>query len=316
MENDKEKKAEEQQEKAKADGTRHKPLTCDEHDYRKPCPQGWTLSLDQSQCSANPEEYRPPPGCKNKKNVKELSSKVAKKQWAEDCQVAWPCRDVAREARVLRGDVDGPRKGDPDYEQLCPDGWSYSPVNGTCTAKYYDGSCLRTMNFLGHTNRMKASWAEMCGVSWPEWPPPEISEDTALNAQQERLLIIRKKKEFNMEPYAVWENECNRSYSVPCPVGWTALNSATGEVFCSKPPELRTATGAVERFVPGSTELCPKTVQVTGWTGAMKAAFEKHCEVFYPCQGGHQSGASTFLALGTDLHEGAMPMTLRSFLRA
>lgn len=202
-----------------------------------------------------------------------LSSKEDKRRFANDCAVLWPCQEdtAAAEAAGVGG---------ADYRYPCPRRWGYF-TDGTCRAPAsYKGDCEKKRHFLGFTDHMKKNWAKLCDVQWPQMEPGVPSHSEEKRKQEE---LLSRKRELGMDTYTPG-GHCEKIYDLEaCPAGWILATSG----WCHAPPGYGTGgEGEPEKidFIVGKTE-CPSIVKTDGWSGDMKAAFERHCHVSWPCQG-------------------------------
>eukprot|EP00929_Paragymnodinium_shiwhaense_P013922 TRINITY_DN121770_c0_g1_i1.p1 TRINITY_DN121770_c0_g1~~TRINITY_DN121770_c0_g1_i1.p1 ORF type:complete len:457 (-),score=84.33 TRINITY_DN121770_c0_g1_i1:2-1372(-) len=249
-------------------------------DYGAPCPQGWTPGVDprtgaRSMC-VSPRSWLAPPGCSNQIQALGMSTK-AKELFETDCRVKWPCRDESSES--LAADVDAawlPEQGaadivgeSTDYSVACPEGWGYF-TDGSCRAPAsYRGACLRKMHFLGWTGSMKAAWSRLCDVRWPAMEVKEPSEY--------EMEMRRRAEKYR---YCEWAGGCTKDYTGACPMGWRALQGG----WCRAPTGVA-ASGPAQQllFQPDTTSQCPDVVNMSRFSDRMKAAFERHCGVSWPC---------------------------------
>mmetsp|Transcript_9180 Transcript_9180/g.25022 ORF Transcript_9180/g.25022 Transcript_9180/m.25022 type:complete len:315 (-) Transcript_9180:15-959(-) len=223
-------------------------------DYGKPCPAGWTEGGSvQSVCKA-PPEFVMSTECGNYLGHKDVISgnlSAEKKQELEmQCHVSWPCVD---------DDYLGDGGYKPNYDEPCPNSWSFQQ-DGSCAASgIYEGPCVSQKSFLHFTPSMKAAWAANCKVSWPleqvQLPDPEQSPHWF--------------KPDSHPDKAVWAH-CERAYHNACPVGF----HEDGQGVCHAPPNYP----GLE--ISGCAQFDPHR-----WTPEMKQSFEKVCQVAWPCSG-------------------------------
>lgn len=146
-------------------------------DLIQPCPAGWRLVGDK-QCEA-PQAYQGP--CKHLQSFASTSSEE-KLAFSTACKAPWPCRDECQYGR--------------DYDQVCPDGWSYLG-NGFCQTTQANATCSTLYNFHELSPPQKQDIALACGISWP------------------------------------CKTQCPQDYQQPCPDGWHEIAASSG--YCLAP---------------------------------------------------------------------------------
>jgi CPW-WPC domain-containing protein len=106
------------------------------------CPSGWGL---EGQICVPPAEYAGFCGATDL-----TSFEVSKReQFAQTCEAPFPCQDSCQ----------------PNFSS-CPTGWSREGENCVATSDY-KGICSSTSAIAGLSDSSKASWAAMCGTSFP-----------------------------------------------------------------------------------------------------------------------------------------------------
>lgn len=126
-----------------------------ERDWQLPCPHGYTAEPIEVNSYADATgttcvaDLGYQGGCES---AVAFASAVEKQQFAERCEVSWPCRSTCAQTGMT----------------LCPYDWN-NIGDGICAApSYYKmKGCSLLQSFQGWTPEMKADYADRCHVTWP-----------------------------------------------------------------------------------------------------------------------------------------------------
>ncbi|CAK0905430.1 unnamed protein product [Prorocentrum cordatum] len=166
-----------------------------------------------------------------------------KKQELEmQCHVSWPCVD---------DDYLGDGGYKPNYDEPCPNSWSFQQ-DGSCAASgIYEGPCVSQKSFLHFTPSMKEGPpgrpTARCRGRWSRFSSPTRSSPPTGGAGPPPRS-------------SVWAH-CERAYHNACPVGF---HEDDGQGVCHAPPNYP----GLE--ISGCAQFDPHR-----WTPEMKQSFEK-----------------------------------------
>merc|ERR1712217_281991 len=138
----------------------------------------------------------------------------------------------------------------PDYQQLCPIGWTEGWGHECLASSNYSGPCVGRKKFKNMNIVEKSIWANSCGVSWPMRNSHQIMVQTdKLHAKGGML-----------------NSDCVADYKAHCPNRWSFLLS---ENICKAPTDY---SGRCAFFVASAK-----------FTARQKQAFAEACNAAWPC---------------------------------
>lgn len=198
-------------------------------DYSAACPVGWADVGDGLTCSA-PFNYR---GACPANVVFGGLSPVDKSLAATRCNSVFPCVG----AYV------------PDYDNVCPDGWTTDDEQYCVAPADYVGPCVGRKRFTEFNSVEKASWAAACGIAWPR-----------------RNAVPRSVEAFPKVKSCVADRDAS------CPLQWSLVGDRG---LCRAPADYSGECGYFQ--------------QLSGFSAQQKHMFATQCNAPWPCQKGFLS---------------------------